>query len=48
MNIKNVYGIDPKDFDFFYESPGFYGFNSIEKYNIRNSFYYDVIYKKEY
>lgn len=48
MNIKNVYGIDPKDFDFFYESTGFYGFNSIEKYNIRNSFYYDVIYKKEY
>ncbi|WP_427867474.1 hypothetical protein [Mycoplasmopsis arginini] len=48
MNIKNVYGIDPKDFDFFYEAPGFYGFNSIEKYNIRNSFYYDVIYTKEY
>ncbi|WP_330463295.1 hypothetical protein [Metamycoplasma gateae] len=48
MDIFSVDGIDYKDFEHHFKDKEFYGFNSIQKYSIRNSYFYDLLYTKEY
>ncbi|SYV90612.1 Uncharacterised protein, partial [Metamycoplasma alkalescens] len=48
MQITKVNGIAKNDLLIFKENKNFFGFNSIQKYRIRDSYYYDVLYTKEY
>ncbi|PYF43725.1 hypothetical protein [Metamycoplasma alkalescens] len=48
LQITKVNGIAKNDLLIFKENKNFFGFNSIQKYRIRDSYYYDVLYTKEY
>ncbi|WP_444704913.1 hypothetical protein ACT1UH_02885 [Mycoplasma sp. 332] len=47
MDIKKIYGICEKEFSPIFNRDDFYGFSAIEKYKVRNSYFYDVLYNIE-
>ncbi|ENY68533.1 Hypothetical protein, predicted transmembrane protein [Metamycoplasma auris 15026] len=48
LDINKINQINPNEFKFLIEKDGFYSYDAIEKYQVRNSCYYDILYTKEY
>ncbi|PZW01528.1 hypothetical protein [Metamycoplasma auris] len=48
LDINKIRHINSTDFSHLIEKDGFYSYDAIQKYQVRNSYFYDILYTKEY